>query len=328
MAEVSPSLVASCTIDSITSSESQDGWWARGGRAMAVLLDGNRLRSLTRTERLLQIITLDAVLKCAPVASIAGVPLAIIFARDFTIGYASRLGIPSEFVKADPATAVAPFAIITMLLLIGLLLLHEIDQIGVAEAVKSWGRGARLFLFVAAGGIFAGWALRRGEDVGILVASVVALYGLLWLLPAIISWILRQIIRIIGILGWLLELALWTVSKRRRGVIARRMNSSRTYPLQSSHGNKVLFAMLVVVGVMTLPRPLGVWAAMTTTDFAVVDRGKDHTEAILEVYGDKAFIGWVEDNAVLRVEMVAVSDLEGKPIWIEEVGPLRFIEGE
>jgi hypothetical protein len=111
---------------------------AKGERAMPVLLDGNRLMSQTRSERLLQAITLDAVLKCAPVASIAGVPLAIFFARDFTIGYARHLGIPGEFVKAEPATAVAPFAIITVLLLIGLLLLHEIDQVGAAEVVKSW----------------------------------------------------------------------------------------------------------------------------------------------------------------------------------------------
>src|SRR3712207_6699749 len=85
----------------------------QGGRAMAVLLDGSRLMSQTRTERLLQAITLDAVLKCAPVASIAGVPLAIVFAKDYTIGYANHLGIPSEFVKAEPTAAVGPFAIIT-----------------------------------------------------------------------------------------------------------------------------------------------------------------------------------------------------------------------
>jgi hypothetical protein len=42
------------------------------------------------------------------------------------------------------------------------------------------------------------------------------------------------------------------------------------------------------------------------------------------VHGDKAFLGWVEDDVVVEVQMVAVSDLEGKTIWTEEIGPLRY----
>ena len=52
-------------------------------------------------------------------ASIIGVPLAIIAATDYMVGYASYLGIPKEFVKADITAAIAPFSIIAVVLLMG-----------------------------------------------------------------------------------------------------------------------------------------------------------------------------------------------------------------
>jgi hypothetical protein len=63
---------------------------------------------------------------------------------------------------------------------------------------------------------------------------------------------------------------------------------------------------------------------MNDADFTMVDRGRDRTEAILGVYGDKAFLGRVEDDVVVEVEMVAVADLDGKPIWSDEIGPLHY----
>jgi hypothetical protein len=87
------------------------------------------------------------------VASIAGVPLALIAAKDFTIGYATHLGVPQEFVNADPTDAIAPFTIIAGLLLIALLVLHEVDHLGVAEALKSLGRAARSNVFLLALGV-------------------------------------------------------------------------------------------------------------------------------------------------------------------------------
>jgi hypothetical protein len=285
---------------------------------MAVLLDGQRLTPQTRTERLLQAITFDTVIKSAPVASIAGVPLAIISAKDFMVGYAGYLGIPKEFVKVDPSAAIVPFSIIAVLLLLGLLMLHDADQFGLAEVFKSLGRGVRLVFFLSAISLYARWVLSGQEDVRLLIATAIMLYVLLWWLPRLISLILRQLRRVSG---WMKRLVLWEGRKRGRGA---GWYERRGTLLPSKTVGKLVVTALVLAGVLTVPELLGTWTAMTDSDFAMIDRGKDHDEAILGVYGDKAFLGWIEDDVVVEVEMVAVSDLEGKPIWTEEIGPLSY----
>jgi hypothetical protein len=60
------------------------------------------------------------------------------------------------------------------------------------------------------------------EDIGLLVASAIVLYVLLWWAPPLISWILRQIIRILGTIEWVCHLVFWTIHKTeaaiRRGI--------------------------------------------------------------------------------------------------------------
>jgi len=289
--------------------------WVQGGRAMAVLLDGDRLRSQTRTERLVQTITLEAVLRYAPVASIAGVPLAVLSARQYAVGYASHLGIPGEFVKAEPTAAFVPFVFITTVLLSMLLVLHEVERLGVAQAMQTWGSVARFYFFLFGVTFYAGWALRSPAEIPELAASAVVLYLMLWWLPPFIAWTWRHTV------GWAWKEALRKLGKTLPG-------SGRLWNSLPQALRKLCLALIVLVSVVIVPRELGVWMATTNTEYTVVDRGKNHTEAILEVYGDKAFIGWVEDDAVARVEMVAVSDLENKPLWIQDIGPLKFVEGD
>jgi hypothetical protein len=164
---------------------------------MALLLDGQRLTPQTRTERLLQAITFDTVIKSAPVASIAGVPLAIIAAKSYTVAYATHFGIPREFVKVDPMAAIVPFSFIAGLLLVGLLALHEVDQLGLAGALKSFGRAARATLFLFAIWVYTSWALSGQEEVVDLIGGTILLYVLLWLTPRLISLILRQLRRLL-----------------------------------------------------------------------------------------------------------------------------------
>jgi hypothetical protein len=291
---------------------------------MALLLDGQRLTPQSRTERLLQAITFDTVIKCAPVASIAGVPLAIISARDFAMGYASHLGIPQEFVKSDPADAIAPFSIIAVLLLIGLLVLHDVDHLGFAEALRSIGRAARSFVFTITMGLYTGWAwalAAQGENIGYLAGGGIMLGLLVWWVPPLTFFILRQLFRILAAVEWACQWIIWTVHKRRRDSARHgRRDPSRPPELVG----KLILITVVISGVLFLPRIFGTLTAMIDSDFTMVDRGKDHTEAILGVYGDKAFLGWIEDDVVVEVQMVAVADLEGKRIWTEEIGPLSY----
>ena len=137
---------------------------AEGGKAMALLLDGQRLTSQTRTERLLQAITFDTVIKAAPVASIAGVPLAFLSAKNYMVAYATHFGIPEQFVKVDPMAAIAPFSFIAGLLLLGLVLLHEVERFGLAEALKTYGRAARSLFFLGAILAYASCAIRPTRD--------------------------------------------------------------------------------------------------------------------------------------------------------------------
>jgi hypothetical protein len=279
-------------------------------------LDDQRLTPQTRTERLLQAITFDTLIKAAPVASIAGVPLALIAAKDYTVGYASHFGIPEEFVKADPTTAFVPFSIIAGVLLIGLMALHEVERLGPAEALRSFGRLARLFFFGTAIGVYGSWARSGEEDVADLIATVLVLYLLLWWAPRLFSLILRQHRRVDR---WMVRFI--PSRGRRRGHAAAWLGSL----LPTKAAGKLLIATLVFTGVTTLPGLLGTWKAMGQSTFSTIDRGKHHTEVILGVYGDKAFLGWVEDDAVVvEVQMVAVSDLRGKPIRTEEIGPLTY----
>jgi hypothetical protein len=87
---------------------------------------------------------------------------------------------------------------------------------------------------------------------------------------------------------------------------------------------KLIAAIIILATTTTVPSLLGIWNARTDSDFPVIDRGKDYTEAVLGVYGDRAFLGEVHDDVVVGVQMVAVSDLEGKPISTQEIGPLRY----
>jgi hypothetical protein len=289
---------------------------------MALLLDGQRLTPQSRTERLLQAITFDTVLKSAPVASIAGVPLALIAAKDFTIGYATHLGVPQEFVKADPTDAIAPFNIIAGLLLIALLVLHEVDHLGVAEALKSLGRAARSFVFILGLSVLTGYVigqLRDGEDIKAPIASILLLYVLLWWVAPFLFFVLRQLLRVIA---WMESFIRWS-ARRRGGRWLPWVDQGTQLPPELL--GKLIVILVVLAGVLFLPRLCGTWAAMWDSHFAMIDRGKDYPEAILGVYGDRAFLGHVEDDAVVvEVQMVAVADLRGKPISTEEIGPLRY----
>jgi hypothetical protein len=109
------------------------------------------------------------------------------------------------------------------------------------------------------------------------------------------------------------------------GIIARQIFRVVTYnPLPPPSLRKPLFVLITFAVITTLPGFLGAWSAMTKQDFTVIDRGKPYEELVLSVYGDKAFIGQLEDDTVSTVEVVDVADLKGKPMWIEpEFGLLK-----
>jgi hypothetical protein len=172
---------------------------------MALLLDGQRLTPQSRTERLLQAVTFDTVIKCAPIASIAGVPLAIVAAKDYTVGYASYLGVPGEFVKADPTAALVPFAAITVLLLIGLIALHEVDHLGFTEALKSFGRFARFWIVLVAVSLYTGYGLSGGaEELATSALSVGLLWVLLWWVVPLLFLLLRRVFSVFSWVEWLI----------------------------------------------------------------------------------------------------------------------------
>ena len=112
-----------------------------------------------------------------------------------------------------------------------------------------------------------------------------------------------------------------------RGV--RKVGRSATWYLRDSvlppkTLSKLAVIAVILVAAMTLPGLRGRLDAKYDRRFPVIERGKNHTEAVLAVYGDKAFLGEIHDDVVVTVQMVAVSDLEGKPISTQEIGPLRY----
>jgi hypothetical protein len=79
---------------------------------VGVVLPDGKPRLDTRSERVLQAITISGALRVAPLASLVSLPLTYVLARNYEEGYASHFGIPGEFVRADLAAAVAPFLLI------------------------------------------------------------------------------------------------------------------------------------------------------------------------------------------------------------------------
>jgi hypothetical protein len=68
-------------------------------------------------------------------------------------------------------------------LLIGLLVLHDVDHLGVSEALRSLGRAARSFVFILGLGVLTGYVIgqfRNGEHIKAPIASILLPYVLLW----------------------------------------------------------------------------------------------------------------------------------------------------
>ena len=75
---------------------------------MAVRLDDSSSSPETRLQRWLRGLTPDTVLRLVPAATLLGLPVAVMVARLYQLGYAAHFGIPSEFVETRPVDAFVP----------------------------------------------------------------------------------------------------------------------------------------------------------------------------------------------------------------------------
>lgn len=289
---------------------------------MGVMLPDGKPRLDTRSERVLQAVTISGALRVAPLASLVSLPLAYVVARNYEEGYASHFGIPAEFVRADLAAAVAPFALIFTASVILFLTFAEVERLGLAMWLKAYGSFLRICFF----GLLLGFGVSRVKDGEIafweFLATVLLYYAVLWWTFPLLSLLLRPLRPIKrAIRRW------WKTPNRRAIRVTRHIfRASADANVPDLKGRwKLTAVLLTCFTVLVLGTLIGKGYAKARITYGVYYE-KDQPRIILAVYGDRMFVGhWLRDPAEKDVLVVVqpVSALEGKTIETWPVGPLN-----
>lgn len=290
---------------------------------MAVPLESVPPVPETRSDRWVRSITLQAALKYVPAATAIGVPLSFILAHTYAVGYASHFGIPRDFVHVGPQAAVTPFLMLLFLLL-ALPLIGDIQRHGVTGTLKGYGSALRILFFVFGIGLYM-VELRRGELSPLLaLCSTLLVYVILWWVPPFIAWAARWIAKGLG-------MALGSVGHSIRRPLEVVFNHFfRSIPAVSLPElltfGKLMLIPLVAMAAFALPAGLGVLAAETQEEFPVIVGAAQQSEkqAIVAVYGDKAFLARVEGHSIRAVIVKQAADLKDVELRNERLGELRL----
>jgi hypothetical protein len=275
-----------------------------------VVLPDGKPRLDTRSQRVLQAITISGALRVAPLASLISLPLAYMLAHNYEEGYASHFGIPAEFVKADLTTAIVPFALIFSALAFLFLTYSEVERLGLAMFLKAHGSFLRICFF----GLLLGFGADRVRDGEMalweFLAAVLLWYAVLWWTFPLLSVLLRPLRPIKrAVRRW------WKTPNRRAIAAARhifRASADVNAPALKG-GWKLPGILLAAFAMLTLATLVGNNYAKARITYGVYYE-KDQPRIILAVYGDRMFVGeWLRDPAEkdILVFVEPVSALEG-----------------
>jgi len=287
---------------------------------VAVLLGDGRSPLETRTGRWIKALTPESVLRFLPAASVVGVPLSFIVAHSYEVGRAHYFGIPQELVRVGPRDALAPFAVIAILLWVAFITFHEVERVGLARLTSYISASLRsIFAIILLGGLiyqFPRFMHNEGVVLTLIAYTLllVATYLGLWLVPWSIAWLGRRI-------GPAIAKAM--ADKTPPGRIARHlMGGTWNYP--GSHVlRRVFIAFTVVMLLVGIPMGVGWWDASATQDFAVlVAIDRPEKQVILANYGDKTYTAEVNGQYIDTIMVRQNSDLKDMEVRLEHLGNL------
>lgn len=277
-----------------------------------------------RSDRWVSSITLPAVLRYVPVASAIGVPISFLWAHTYAAGYASYFGIPGDFVKVGPEAAVQPFLFFLALLTLAFIVIHEVEHYGVIGVPKIYGSMIRPFVFLYGLGLYV-VEFRRGElSLPLALFSTFLAWVLLWWLPPFIAWGARQVAKGLGlVLGGVGHGAYRPIYAILRHIFR---NVAEIPPRSPT----TVFKFLLIVGLclvaLVAPQWLGMLRGQGQVEFSVITDASRPSEkqAILAVYGDKAFLARVDGTTIRAVIMKQADELKDVEIRSERLGELKL----
>jgi hypothetical protein len=278
---------------------------------MAVRLDDSSSLQETRLQRWLRGLTPETALRLVPVVTLLGLPLAVMVARLYHLGYAAHFGIPSEFVETRPVDAFIPFFYIAFLSAIGFISWYQAQRFGWLRVLKNLGHAAR-FLWMAWVFVYVTIEFFQGQMDPLVAGGVILISAsLLWGIPSLLGSAGRPV------LTW------------ARGELASVENQRRLSRLATMFPREVRRMLLGVVAaylVLITPRLLGAMDASIEEEFPVIEsQGSTKLGVVLAVYGDKAFIGEIDglhDDTFSAILMRSVTELEDKEIKIVHIEEL------
>lgn len=253
-------------------------------------------------------------------------PATLIVAFAYALGYSDYFRIPMEFIRVSALQAVIPFAWAYVIVQLLLRFAHQVQMFGPWPAIRKNLARLRGCFFLLLLGVGIAGKLRGQFSWTDVIATVAVIYAMLWgLVPAVwlaLQWISRRsaagrfVWRPIGIA----MAAIW------------RHIFGKTPALRGARVSRwfVMEAVLVAAVVLFVMVPYGIGAANARIQavYGVVGNTAagvgERKDAIVAVYGDKAFIAHFEGNAIRMVEMKNFSDLKDVEVRRQETGPLHW----
>jgi hypothetical protein len=277
-----------------------------------------------RSDRWVSSITLPAVLRYVPAATAIGVPISFLWAHTYATGYASYFGIPGGFVKVGPEAAVQPFLFLLALLTLAFMVIHEVEHYGVIGAPKIYGSIIRPLLFLYALGLYM-VGFRRGElSLPLALFSAFLAWVLLWWLPPFITWGARQVAKGLGfVLGGVGRKASGPILAILRHIFR---NVGELPPRSPTTMLKFVLIVVLCHVALVAPQWLGMMRGQGQVEFSVITDASRPSEkqAILAVYGDKAFLARVQGTTIRAVTMKQADDFKDMEIRSERLGELKL----
>jgi hypothetical protein len=256
----------------------------------------------------------------------AALPATLIVAYSYALGVSDYFRIPMEFIRVSPMQAVIPFAWAYLIVQILLRFAHQLQMFGPWPAIRknlARVRGLFVLLLVAVG--VAG-RLRGEFSWTDVIGTAVVMYVLLWgLIPGVwlgLRWIARRLPA--GRFVWRpLGKAITAIWRHIFG---------KTPDLRGSRVSRWSVAevvLVVAVGLfIVVPYGMGAAHARIQAVYGLVGRAASEAgrnkDAIVAVYGDKAFVAHVEGTRMRTVEVRNFSDLRDVEVSQKEIGRLHW----
>lgn len=130
-----------------------------------------------------------------PLASVLALPVAYIYAIGYELGYAGRFGIPRSMVRVDLRSSLIPFLWLLFMIYFIIPFLYQVQQLGGLATLRVIAKRLRALFFLLEVMVCISFILQRQFTLQLGLATLAALYVILYIIPRLLGWLYRKAAR-------------------------------------------------------------------------------------------------------------------------------------